>query len=91
MASVTMSTRLLFVIDAVQKTRGVAVSEGCLGISKDWLSKTREYFFSLPDDLIAELGLKKNELCLMAILDFKLSNELTELEDSALSLLLFGF
>ncbi|HHJ3080282.1 TPA: hypothetical protein ACPVZG_004133 [Vibrio parahaemolyticus] len=70
MTSVNFSTDLLNIILAVKEKKTLAVTESMLGLCDDHFAATKEYFESLPHDLINKEGLKKNQYCFEAILNF---------------------
>jgi hypothetical protein len=63
----TLNSALLAVISLVKQKKELAITESILGLSADWYADTRNTFFSLPDELILSVNLKKNEYCFRAI------------------------
>jgi hypothetical protein len=63
----TLNSALLKVLTLIQQRKKVAITEEQLGLSTDWYADTKNAFFSLPDELISRVNLKKNESCFQAI------------------------
>jgi hypothetical protein len=58
---------LLTVLNLIKKRKDLAIAESELGLTTDWYADTRNAFFSLPDELISRVNLKKSEYCFQAI------------------------
>lgn len=69
MTTLTLNEKLLTVLAALKAKQKLAVIECSIdGFSSDWRKVLKDYFFKqLSDELIEEVGLKKNEFCLMAV------------------------
>ncbi len=69
MTTLQLNDKLLSVLCAVKAKQNLAVNEVSLDcFTNDWAKSLRDYFYkTLPDELIDEVGLKKNEFCIRAI------------------------
>lgn len=73
MTTLAMNERLLGVLCALKAKQDLAVCETSLpGYPADWSAAVKTYFFSMPDDLIASVGLRKNEYCFDAIVSLQI-------------------
>ena len=70
-----LNAPLLTVLVLIQERKAVALTESKLGLTTDWYADTRSAFFSLPDELISRVNLKKSELCFRAIESLKIPKE----------------
>jgi hypothetical protein len=76
MITIKLNMNLLQVIGLVQSKKQNALYESELGLCSDWVKSTKDYFFALPDNLVTELGLKRNEACFHAISKFDITEEI---------------
>ena len=67
--------KLLLMVEYYCKLK--AKEDELLNKNIDYYEKTRQYYFDLPDQLIDELGLAKNEACFEAIWHFNITDEMT--------------
>jgi hypothetical protein len=65
--SLKLNSKLLSVLQLIQYRKRLAIVESRLELTSDWYADTRGSFFSLPDNLVNDLGLAKNEMCFRAI------------------------
>jgi hypothetical protein len=92
MTTLVLNHKLLTVLSALTQRRDLALTETELGLHvDDWMSVVSQYFYSLPPELITELGLKRNLLCIRAIQQLQVPSEwlVTEIDD--LSQFTFSF
>ena len=87
----TLNEKLLCVLSAMQKKRSLLITESQLGLVDDWTKVLHEYYQSLPNDLVDELGLKRNLHCYRAIEIFDVPQEWLETELDALDQFSFGY
>ena len=52
---------------ALELKKKLLVTEGSMGLCEDWSEDLKQYFHSLPDDLVENLGLKRNLNCFREI------------------------
>ncbi len=73
---VKLSRQTLRIILLLQARQALAKRESTLKLSSDWHSKTKEYFESFADDLLANAGLIKANPCLDAMLEFEITDKM---------------
>lgn len=64
----------LHIVSAVQALRSFAIRDASVtGKNKDWMQACRDYYDRIPDQLMREAGMVKNEYDFMLALDFQVS------------------
>lgn len=107
MQKLDLSEQILSVICMVQSAKNLFLNELALneynaGIEQqaytnkmsskdDWLTRTRNYYFSIDGDFIHQIGLIKNEYCFKAILDFRVTDEITNTNYDELNKFTFSY
>jgi hypothetical protein len=91
MKTLKLNSKLLSVLQLIQYRKQLALVESQLELTSDWYSDTRSSFFSLPDDLISEVGLVKNEFCFRAIESLTVPKEWLSTEASLLNKFEFSY
>ena len=75
MATLTLTPKLLDVLCLVTSKVKHLICESELGLSDNWMDDFRKYYFGLPDELLKEVGLKKNEFCFRDLMQFTVPAE----------------
>ncbi|MBC5852128.1 hypothetical protein [Vibrio metschnikovii] len=77
MTTLTLNENLLTVLAALKAKQKLAIIESDInGFSSDWREVLKDYFFKqLSDKLIEEVGLSKNQFCLMAVEHLEIPEE----------------
>ena len=92
MSQLKLNMDLLDVLLAVSYKKKLSIIEShCDGFESDWYQVVRKYYFSLPNSLLDEVGLKKNERCVRAVINFKVPCFWSTLESNALSEFSFSY
>jgi hypothetical protein len=92
MTTLTLNDKLLSVLSALTQRRALAITESELGFNDDdWMTVVRDYFYTLPPDLITKLGLKRNVGCIRAIQHLEIPTEWLDIELADLHQFTFSF
>jgi hypothetical protein len=91
MKTLTLNKKILGIIILMQDKKRLSISESILDIKCDWLKNVRSYYFDLPDHILVDTGLVKNEYCLSAILRFDITSEILSTESDDLKLFTFTY
>lgn len=84
--NISLNKDLLSIIIAIQSKKQFSINESILGLdnSEDWLQVVQDYYYNLPDDLVHNNGLKKNQYCFDALLNFNLTPYIMKTKSSKL-------
>jgi hypothetical protein len=67
----------LDIVSAIQALQSFAIRDASVtGKNKDWMKACRDYYVRIPDQLMREAGLVKNEYDFRLALDFQVSEEM---------------
>jgi hypothetical protein len=80
----TLNKNLLTVLLMVSHKKALLINESHIGLCKDWLKALKQYYHSIPDDIIQRLALKKSHTCFMAIACFTVPDEWLSTEEDDL-------
>jgi hypothetical protein len=89
--TLTMNRKLLQVLIAIKSRQELAINESILGLEENWTKALRKYINALPDELIAQVGLAKNEFCIRAIESLTIPDAWLSLEDKGLKHFTFKY
>lgn len=91
MNEMTMSGRLLDVIDLLQKKQKLAIIESEADLNSDWIAEVKSYFRNLPRHMVEDIGLKRNEFCLHALMNYELTDEILNTPEPELGKFRFSY
>lgn len=107
MKTISMNEKLLSIICMVQAAKALFVNEISLvdygskienaaytdrmRSDKDWLQRTENYYYSMSNELIDEVELKKNTYCFRAIIDFQVTDEMLNTKPNKLDQFWFSY
>lgn len=78
MGKIILNEKLLITLLAINQRKSLAITETEMGFNDDWMKVVKEYFYALPVEFTAEIGLKRNERCIRALQVFEVPKEWLE-------------